>query len=104
MLKMLKVYEEITNQFLKALNLFIETNLQKLSIEYRIAQCNNCFLFWQLLQSLVGPLVEEEIASDQEVQDHYNERLIINKFNAMQDSLIGSITEMIFKKPLPDYN
>lgn len=49
MLKMLKVYEEITNQFLKALNLFIETNLQKLSIEYRIAQCNNCFLFWQLL-------------------------------------------------------
>jgi hypothetical protein len=38
------------------------------------------------------------------VQDHYNERLIINKFNTMQDSLIGSITEMIFKKPLPDYN
>jgi len=59
MLKLLKVYEEITHQFQKALSKFIELNMQKLTIEYRIAQCNNFFLFWQLLQSLVGPLIEE---------------------------------------------
>lgn len=64
MLKLLKVYEEITNQFQRALQQFLEKYLPKLSIEFRIAQCNNFFLFWQLLQSLVGPLLEEQIATD----------------------------------------
>jgi hypothetical protein len=68
---------------LKALNLFIEKNLDKLTIEYKIAQCNNCFMFWQLFQSLVGPLIEEEIATDEEVQEHYNERQVIGKFTSM---------------------
>jgi hypothetical protein len=37
MLKLLKVYQEITNQYQKALKQFIENNLSKLPIEYRIA-------------------------------------------------------------------
>jgi hypothetical protein len=76
----------------------------EISIEYMIGQCNNFYKFWQLFQSLIGPLVEERIASDAEIQEEYNERLVINTFNTIQDMLIATVTDMIFTKKLPDYN
>ena len=76
----------------------------ELSIEYMIGQCNNFYKFWQLFQSLIGPLVEEQIATDEEIQEEFNERQIINYFNTIQDMLIATVTDMIFTKKLPNHN
>jgi hypothetical protein len=54
-----------------------------------IAQCNNFFLFWQLFQDLINPMLEEKIATDDEIQAHFNERKVIEKFNDMQDLLLN---------------
>jgi len=57
--------------------------------KFMIAQCNNFFLFWQLFQDLINPMLEEKIATDDEIQKHFNERKVIEKFNDMQDLLLN---------------
>ena len=73
MLKMLKVYQDITFQYQKALQKFFENTTEKdLDLNFLIAQCNDFFLFWQLFQDLINPMLEEEIATDDEIQEHFN--------------------------------
>ena len=48
-----------------------------------IAQCNNFFLFWQIFQDLINPLIQSDLATEDEIQEHFNERTIIQKFNGM---------------------
>jgi len=71
---------------------------------FLIAQCNNFFRFWQLFQDLINPMVEGRMATDDEIQAHYNERQVIQKFGSMQDMLITQVCNRIFRKPLADYN
>ena len=48
-----------------------------MSIDHMIASCNNFFTFWQLTQDLMNPMLEEGIATEDEIQDHFNQRTII---------------------------
>lgn len=45
-LKMLKVYFDITQQIQDCQDVFFTKNLKEFSIEYLIAQCNNFYKFW----------------------------------------------------------
>lgn len=69
-------------------------------IKFMVAQCNNFFRFWQLFQNLINPMIEEKLASDDEIQTHFNERKVIEKFNELQDYLLAQLTTRIFRKGL----
>ena len=93
-LMMLEIYQGITTQFQQALSKFFTAVLKKdppVDISFLIAQCNNFFRFWQLFQDLINPVLQEKIATDEEIQASYNERTVIQEFNAMQDTLIAAI-------------
>lgn len=49
----------------------------KLSDEFQIAQCNNFFTFYELLEEeIVRPVVENQIATEEEVDQNFNQRSI----------------------------
>jgi len=66
-------------------------------MDFVIAQCNNFFLFWQVFQDLINPLLKTGMATEDQIQDHFNERTIIQKFNSMQDQLLTHVTNRIFQ-------
>ena len=97
MLNMLHVYETITHQFQEGLQKFYDMKRERyLRMEFCIAQCNNYFLFWQVFQDLINPMLQSGMATDDEIQGNYNERTIIQKFNSMQEKILEHITNRIF--------
>ena len=66
-------------------------------MDFVLAQCNNFFLFWQVFQDLINPLIKTGIATEDQIQDHFNERTIIQKFNNMQEQLLTHVTNRIFQ-------
>ena len=86
MLKMLHTYETITFQYQAGLQKFYDVKRKSfLKMDFVIAQCNNSFLFWQVFQDLINPMIVSGMATEDQIQEHFNERTIIQKFNKMQD-------------------
>lgn len=66
MLKMLKLYQDMMFKFQSALKQFYES-YPSMPIKFMVAQCNNFFRFWQLFQNLIQPMIEEKLATDDEI-------------------------------------
>lgn len=49
-------------------------------------------------------MIEEEICTDAEIQQEYNERAVIAKFNKFKEMMIGEITDRIFRVNMEQWN
>ena len=70
MLKMLHIYETITFQYQTGLKKFFNkerTPENFLPMEFVIAQCNNFFLFWQVFQDLINPLLQSRMTTEEQI-------------------------------------
>ena len=70
MLKMLHIYETITFQYQAGLQKFINkerTPDKFLPMDFVIAQCNNFFLFWQVFQDLINPMLQSGMTTEEQI-------------------------------------
>lgn len=47
-------------------------------------------------------MLEEKLATDDEIQAHFSERKVIEKFNVMQEILITQLVNRIFRKEMAE--
>jgi hypothetical protein len=60
----------------RALVKMIEADLSRLPHDYMIAQCNNCFTFFEAMEDLIQPVRESKICTDDELEAAYSQRNI----------------------------
>ena len=71
-----------------------------LSAGFLITQCNNAFTFYELLEEMIAPVIEQGIATEEEVDQNFNQRAIFLKFQSMQTTLLLRLISQIFKNKL----
>lgn len=79
-LKVLRVFTNIVQQYQAALVQIYEVDKDRLTHRFQIAQCNNFFTFYELLEDIVRPVVDQEIATEEEVDLNFNQRSIFMQF------------------------
>lgn len=102
-LKTLKMFYNIMQQFQRALSKMLDSD-PKLPHEFMIAQCNNCFLFFEQMEDLLQPVRDMEICTEDELEAHYSQRNVQQYFQKkIQSRLLGQITESLFRLKLKVY-
>lgn len=66
-LKVLKVFTNILHQFQSALNQLYEKMKDQIAPNFLIAQCNNFFTFYELLEDMIKPVIDLGIATEEEI-------------------------------------
>jgi len=66
-LKVLKVFTQIIAKYQTALTQIYEERKDKLPPMFLIAQCNNFFTFYELLEDMIRPVINQGIATEDEV-------------------------------------
>ena len=67
---------------------------------FLIAQCNNFFTFYELLEDMIKPVINQEIATEPEIDQNFNQRTIFLNFQKMQTMLLIRISSKLFKNKL----
>lgn len=57
-LKVLRVFTNIIQQYQKALQTIFDKRIEKFTQKFLIAQCNNFFTFYELLEEMLNPVIE----------------------------------------------
>ena len=81
-LKTLKLFSTLTTTYQRALVKVLDLDLAKLPHDYLIAQCNNCFTFFEAVEdTLLQPLMKEmNMITEEEVEANYSQRNIMQFF------------------------
>jgi hypothetical protein len=100
-LKTLKVFYSLMQSYQRALVKMIEADLSRLPHDYMIAQCNNCFTFFEAMEDLIQPVRESKICTDDELEAAYSQRNI-QQYNQkrVQLRLLAHLTDQIFRLKL----
>ena len=74
-LKTLRMFYHLMQQYQRALNKMLEAD-SRLPHDFLIAQCNNCFLFFEQMEDLLAPVRDSGLCTDEEIEAHYSQRSI----------------------------
>ncbi|CDW71658.1 ph domain containing protein [Stylonychia lemnae] len=87
------VVKKIKELILKTLKMFQSD--QKLQHDFLIAQCNNCFIYFELMEDLLQQV--SDTCTDDEIESHFSQRQIQSVFLKIQSVLLNQMTNAIFK-------
>ena len=96
-LKVLSVFTTIITKYQSALSKLYNKQEDKLPPEFIISQCNNAFTFYELLEGMIQPVISQGIATEEEVDAHFNQRVIFLKFQSLQTTLLFRLVSKLFK-------
>ena len=95
-MKVLKVFTNIIQQYQNALQQIYDKDKEKLPSSFLIAQCNNFFTFYELLEDMIAPVIDLGIATEEEIDANFNQRLIFLQFQKMQSNLLMRLIQKLF--------
>lgn len=87
-LKTLRMFYNLMQQFQRALTRWIEAESQRLPHDFLIAQCNNFFLFFEQMEDMLTQVRDLAICSEDEIEAHFSQRNIQQAFQRVQTKLI----------------
>ena len=75
------MFYSLISSYQRALVKLLDIDLPKLPHDYLIAQCNNCFTFFESMEDLLQPVKDSSpLCTEEEIEAHYSQRNILQFF------------------------